>query len=240
EVLGSCVGIRLSDFHGNVGMYVVKQEYRGTGIGKQLWNEAIAHLGERNKGLSAVSALLPVYRDKAGFSQIADWSVDLYKLNDASKLCTQFRLDSRNSAPFLLLNSQSRRIANTIQMRELKSDVWNASNKMSVKISQDLIPALIAYDFGLHFYDRSSIVELTVNERDCRGRVALRGDTVLGYGCIKPNLQGAWMIAPLFAENELVARRLLYDLVNSLSASEQKRAVVLKSPTDVFIETLLH
>lgn len=49
EIVGSCCGIRLSPLHANVGMYVVRSDCRGGGLGKQLWNAAIEHVGPRNK-----------------------------------------------------------------------------------------------------------------------------------------------------------------------------------------------
>ena len=80
--MGSCVGIRLSPFHGNVGMFVVKEEYRGCGIGTAIWQRAIKHLGDRrNKGLSAVPKLFHIYVEKAQFNKVASWDVILFKLD---------------------------------------------------------------------------------------------------------------------------------------------------------------
>ncbi|CAG2170590.1 unnamed protein product [Oppiella nova] len=85
-ILGSCCGIRLSGSRGYLGMYVVSAQWRGIGIGKQIWNSAIQHLGSRNLGLSAVADLFQLYRDKAGFGHVADWTVDLYRLENMPKL----------------------------------------------------------------------------------------------------------------------------------------------------------
>src|SRR5690606_844786 len=62
-------------------MFVVRDDCRGGGIGKILWGMAIEHLGLRNKGLSAVSKMLPIYRDRAGFNRIAAWSIRLLILD---------------------------------------------------------------------------------------------------------------------------------------------------------------
>ncbi|RWS13732.1 hypothetical protein B4U79_17957 [Dinothrombium tinctorium] len=220
-------------------MYVVQEAYRGTGIGKQIWNAAISHLGSRNKGLSAVSALLPVYRDKAGFSHIADWTVDLYKLEDTSTLCKQLSKSTDSvSAEFAAFHQKSQRrlITNSDHTLDINTnrafDNENQWKLSTTLITKELIQDVIAYDFSLHFYDRSKIIALTLNEKNCRSRVAFRGGKVVGYGCLKPNLQGLWMLSPLYADDEEVARQLFCDLLSTLSPNEQKSGVVLKSPSN--------
>ena len=83
--------MKLSPKHGYVGMYVVDKDYRGLGVGQQVWNAAQIHLGCRNKGLSAVAHLFELYRDKSGFSQVAEWTVDLYKLSDVSTVLRRYK-----------------------------------------------------------------------------------------------------------------------------------------------------
>ncbi|XP_067123389.1 uncharacterized N-acetyltransferase YitH-like [Centruroides vittatus] len=202
DILGSCCGVRLSEEHGYVGMYVVKPEYRSLGIGKKVWNAAIEHLGDRNKGLSAVDSYFPLYRDKAGFNVVADWTVDLYRSENAPEM----DLDLAD----LYLDSKLRILP--ISDEELMRDV-------------------IAYDKEIHVYDRSKIVRLSLMERGCISRVALLGDSVCGYGCIKPGLQGLWIITPLYADSEHVAHLLLSELIGSLSEEEREKGFALKVPS---------
>ena len=68
--------------------------------------------------------------------------------------------------------------------------------------------------------------------------MALLGQTVVGYGCVKPNLQNMWIVSPLYADNEFVARILLLDLVTDLVFYRQYSwhqkagsSIVLKSPS---------
>lgn len=229
-------------------MYVVKGEYRGAGIGKQIWNAAIEHLGYRNKGLSAVAQLFPVYRDKAGFNHVADWTVDLYKLESPWMLCKNLtkkpnNILARQAAPYVPnhLCPTYPRITNPVQMPDIinQNESTNRyhSNQLidglkTVPLTRILLPHVIRFDSTLHSYDRSKIVALALKENGARTRVALQGDKVLGYGCLKPNLQGLWMVTPLYAQNELVARRILIDLLKSLDEEELISGVVLKSPSD--------
>ena len=225
--MGSCCGIRLSRTHGYVGMYVVSAEWRGIGIGKQIWNAAIQHLGSRNKGLSAVADLFQLYRDRAGFSHVADWTVDLYKLEKMPKLYKYFGSDhslvtSDDELPIYQLNYGMSEYCSVSVSKKFRTEA----------INERLIPEVIAYDKRLHSYDRSKIVSLTIRESKCRTRVALLGDMIVGYGCIKPNLQNLWMITPLYADNEYIARMLMSDLIGSLSMLELDEGVVLKTPSN--------
>lgn len=80
--MGSCVAIRLSSYHGNIGLFVVKENFRGCGIGTTIFDMAVAHLGEhRNKGLSAVPRMYHIYRDRAKFNKVAAWEVVMFRLD---------------------------------------------------------------------------------------------------------------------------------------------------------------
>ena len=76
------MAIRLSSYHGNIGLFVVKENFRGCGIGTTIFDMAVAHLGEhRNKGLSAVPAMYHIYRDRAKFNKVASWEVSMCRLD---------------------------------------------------------------------------------------------------------------------------------------------------------------
>lgn len=400
--------MRLSPAHGYVGMYVVSKAYRGLGIGKQVWSAAIEHLGDRNKGLSAVAQLFTLYRDKAGFGQVADWTVNLYKLDNMalifqckrhhqaryhfrqrprqrqgkhqsqrqqltggngkrksmmnhhslyecykniSNCHTQFdcsncfveqydnqcnffclaneyinrerkylrqinskrsnelsddedesygfsklffndeeagggggnntnatsntnsdvsdldeeaidletRLsmdhdeDVENRTPIAVRNGEDkenvrRTVANTlgccIKLRHYCNSYHCNNGKLRTIIvspeNEALIDDVLDYDRKMHSYDRSRIVRCTLGEQNCISRVALLGQTVVGYGCVKPNLQNMWMISPLYADNEYVARLLLLDLVTdhifvsqfNATGHETMANIVLKTPSN--------
>ncbi|CAG2112226.1 unnamed protein product [Medioppia subpectinata] len=62
-----------SEDFANIGAYCVRPEYRGHGIGQSLWNTGMAHMGDRNIGLFAISdKMLAIYRDKHNFKHIAN------------------------------------------------------------------------------------------------------------------------------------------------------------------------
>lgn len=52
--------------YGFLGMYIVKPELRGLGYGIEIWNTAMAYMGDRNVGLDGVVAQISNY-EKSGF-----------------------------------------------------------------------------------------------------------------------------------------------------------------------------
>ncbi|KAH7640216.1 hypothetical protein HUG17_7683 [Dermatophagoides farinae] len=386
RIIGSCCGMCLSKTHGYVGMYVVSKEYRGLGIGKQVWSAAINHLGTRNQGLSAVSHLFTLYRDKAGFSQVADWTVDLYRLDYMERMilihCNKHqqikrrKYEKRQKAGNNLMTTvtvhddgngdgstttttttttstttttttkyqfddedKRRRheyaeIISSLTTKECvfcclghqykskerkylrqKRMMVSMNSKSNVEFSDDesygfsslffgdgetdngndgngndsvakenvidpstaTTPAklkksnnfgfadsiqlesleflfkirfckcirchVVEYDQRLHQYDRSRIVALTLMEKNCISRIAMLGHAVVGYGCVKPSLQNMWIMCPLYADNEYVARMLMIDLISDLILISQSStnlfsnntitpSVVLKAPSN--------
>ncbi|OTF70035.1 hypothetical protein BLA29_002077 [Euroglyphus maynei] len=283
RIIGSCCGMCLSKTHGYVGMYVVSKEYRGLGIGKQVWSAAINHLGTRNQGLSAVSHLFTLYRDKAGFSQVADWTVDLYRLDYMERMilihCNKHQQIKRrkyekrkNHLMTVMIgdgdghedvdDADKRRrhehveIISSLTTKECvfcclghqyksKERKYLRQKRMMINMNiilngqdEQLIEKVVLYDQRLHQYDRSRFVRLTLIEKNCISRIAVLGQTVVGYGCAKPSLQNMWIMCPLYADNEYVARMLMIDLISDLILISQSStntiipSVVLKTPSN--------
>lgn len=202
QIVGCCCGIALSDSHGYVGMYVVRRNHRGIGLGRILWNAAISRLGDRNIGLSSGEKMLPFYREKAGFSMTAEWTVDLYT-------ATTVRLPSDPlifvvPAPYIIV----------------------------IDPPSPLVQCVIKYDASIHKYDRSDIVKATVSEVDTITVMAVKqknGDCMTtGYACMKKSLQGHWLLAPVYADDYESAYLLIYGLLNNLTDNERREGVVAK------------
>ncbi|MEX3936256.1 GNAT family N-acetyltransferase [Paraburkholderia phymatum] len=67
EPVGSISAVAYDARFGFIGLYIVKPEFRGKGLGLRIWQHGIAYLGERNIGLDGVVAQQPNYR-KSGFA----------------------------------------------------------------------------------------------------------------------------------------------------------------------------
>jgi ribosomal protein S18 acetylase RimI-like enzyme len=66
EPVGSISAVAYGERFGFVGLYIVKPEFRGKGLGLRIWQHGIAYLGDRNIGLDGVVAQQANYR-KSGF-----------------------------------------------------------------------------------------------------------------------------------------------------------------------------
>ena len=79
-----------------------------------------------------------------------------------------------------------------------------------------IIHSLLAFDAKLHSYDRRKIVRFLLTEPEVIVRVGVRDQKIVGYGVLKPSLQGDYMIAPLYAVDSVVGHAILCDLIKAL------------------------
>ncbi|TCK38916.1 ribosomal protein S18 acetylase RimI-like enzyme [Paraburkholderia sp. BL8N3] len=66
EPVGCVSAVAYGDGFGFIGLYIVKPEFRGKGLGMRLWEAGMAYLGDRNIGLDGVVAQQANYR-RSGF-----------------------------------------------------------------------------------------------------------------------------------------------------------------------------
>jgi GNAT superfamily N-acetyltransferase len=202
EICGCCAGIALSDTHGYIGMYVVKEKFRGFGLGRVLWNAAVNRLGDRNTSLSSATKMLKFYREKAGFSKTASWTVDLYTA----------------TAPSLPTNiSLSRPLPFTIRVRP---------DGPFVQHVLDYDFSIHKYDRSVVVKETIG-EEDTLTLMSVKPCIDKRLQAT-GYACMKKSLQGHWLIAPVYAECHNSARSLVHGLMNALTVEQQSKGIVAK------------
>ncbi len=67
EPVAAIAAVRNSPHFGFIGLYIVREGWRGRGLGLALWEVGLAHLGNRTVGLDAVAAQQANYA-RAGFA----------------------------------------------------------------------------------------------------------------------------------------------------------------------------
>ncbi|CAG2123246.1 unnamed protein product, partial [Medioppia subpectinata] len=73
KLLGYVAAVNLTDDFSFIGGYCVRPEYRGHGIGQNIWNTGMAHMGDRNVGEFAFTyKMFEIYRDFHNFKCIPD------------------------------------------------------------------------------------------------------------------------------------------------------------------------
>jgi ribosomal protein S18 acetylase RimI-like enzyme len=66
EPVACLAAVRFGENFGFLGLYIVRPEYRGRGIGQAVWAAGMAHLAGRNLGLNGVLEQVPKY-EQSGF-----------------------------------------------------------------------------------------------------------------------------------------------------------------------------
>jgi len=199
QIAGCCCGIALSADHGYIGMFVVGQRFRGVGLGRILWNAAITRLGDRNISLSSADKMLPFYRDKAGFTVAADWTVDLY-------CTTNVRLPAEHllqSFPVVISVDPFGPLVHCVMKYDSAIHKYDRSR---------IVKALIAESGTMTIMSIKENVECTTS----------------GYACMKKSMQGHWLIAPVYADDYASAYSLIYGLLDSLNEKQRQEGVVAK------------
>lgn len=202
QIAGCCAGIALSDSHGYIGMYVVKDSFRGLGLGRVLWNAAINRLGDRNASLSSATKMLKFYREKAGFSKTASWTVDLYT---ATTPCLSTNSSFSRPLPFTILVRPEGPFVQHVLDYDYSIHKYDRSTVVTETIREEGTITLMS-------------VKPSIDERF----------QATGYACMKKSLQGHWLIAPVYAEDHSSARSLVHGLMNKLTYEQQCEGIVAK------------
>ena len=193
RIIGVCGSPVTTHSSGFLGLYGVEKSHQNRGIGKQLFNLCLKHIGDRNCGLHAVPEYLDIYQNKAGFG-----------ISEGRSMVA-FRGIPKN------VDNLQMTINGSFKVKELNED-----NKSS------LLSKIIKYDSKVHKDNRQKLLTLTLNKSDYLTFVAIdeTNDEVLGYGCIRPNSGHQGMIGPVYADNHSMAEVLIYNLIKSCKLSQ--------------------
>lgn len=202
QIAGCCCGISLSADHGYVGMYVVGRKYRGIGLGRILWNAAISRLGDKNISLSSAEKMLPFYKEKAGFSISADWTVDLYTATNA-RLPSEHMFAVRTS--YIISVDPLGPLVQCVLDYDAATHSYDRSGVVRATLAEPGTLCLVAVKQSL--------------DGDCK---------TSGYACMKKSLQGHWLIAPVYADDYECAYSLIYGLLDTLNDNQRSEGVVAK------------
>ncbi|GFY54514.1 n-acetyltransferase domain-containing protein, partial [Trichonephila inaurata madagascariensis] len=79
ELAGLCCGTILDSDLGFMGLYMVKENMRGKGVGFKLWKATREHIGDRNIGVCGDMENFVKYREKEGFEHVQDYVIKYYE-----------------------------------------------------------------------------------------------------------------------------------------------------------------
>ncbi|WP_074701922.1 GNAT family N-acetyltransferase [Nitrosomonas ureae] len=173
--------VKYSDSFGFMGLYIVKEPYRGQQYGLRLWHAGLNYLKGCNIGLDGVVAQQDNYI-KSGF-QAAYRNIRYQGLTGGQFPCNPELIELAN-IPFA---------------------------------------QICLYDSAFFPADRTKFLKLWLTQPDSIALGIIRNNRIVAYGVIRPCRIG-YKIAPLFADNPLLAETLWLGL---LAAVEENQSVFL-------------
>lgn len=169
QVIGCCAAPVTTHQSGFLGLYVVDKRYQRLGIGPQLFNRALDHVGERNCGLGAVPSKFDIYKNRAGFGV-------------------------EEGCAMVITEGVPRGVEKLMTLDRMSSSKWRLRKLISVEYDEDLVKAIVAFDETVHLDNRDRLLRLCLAKEDTVTYAVLDGDSgqVVGYGCIRPDSSKSW------------------------------------------------
>jgi hypothetical protein len=208
--LVACISIvHYSDAFAFLGFYICAKVHRGNGFGMVLWEAAIARAAGRVIGLDGVLEQQDNYA-RSGFVRSHN----------------NIRFGGTPNAHWP--ESQNESVATSCQVTPIGTGAWQQYDRLWQQY--ELLTAVQQYDCKFFHADRSVFIRAWLMEDGHFTRVATTAEKIVGYGVLRPCKQG-FKIAPLFADNELIARKLLADLIATAI-----RSATRDRPITIFID----
>lgn len=174
-----------------LGMYAVKPELHGKGIGMKMYNRLMKHINSRNLGMYAVLEHLDMYRDKAGFKAQDSRQLVIFETNESNPPNVELLVNSIRGTRVCPLTAEH--YESVIEYDQTIHGY--PRNRLLRNVFQEP--------------DTAAFVAIDVEEH--------HDSPIQGYGCIRTNNIGKAMIGPLYANNDAVAELLMKNLFHKLS-----------------------
>ncbi|KFM82368.1 hypothetical protein X975_09919, partial [Stegodyphus mimosarum] len=133
QIVGACSGMAYGPDRGFMGLYMVREEYRGHGIGKQLWNKAMKHLEGRNMGVRGKEFMFSEYRDKRGFVHQSNYVMCFYKCSETSLVLPKLNVDGLGIVSLTGKGVWPRKPELVANIRSLKSTLAQNTGEYALK-----------------------------------------------------------------------------------------------------------
>jgi ribosomal protein S18 acetylase RimI-like enzyme len=161
EPVGCISAVAYDERFGFIGLYLVKPEFRGMGLGMRIWQHGVAYLGNRNVGLDGVVAQQANYR-KSGF-RLAYRNIRFQSVVEGA---VGARVSRVSELPFNQLSNYDQRFFPACRARFLREWVGQADS-VALAVVQDaritgygVLRACVAgYKIGPLFADNEQIAE---------------------------------------------------------------------------------
>eukprot|EP00013_Stygamoeba_regulata_P001521 CAMPEP_0177634198 /NCGR_PEP_ID=MMETSP0447-20121125/3241_1 /TAXON_ID=0 /ORGANISM="Stygamoeba regulata, Strain BSH-02190019" /LENGTH=315 /DNA_ID=CAMNT_0019135905 /DNA_START=151 /DNA_END=1098 /DNA_ORIENTATION=- len=197
-VVGGIVAAAYDSSYGFIGLYIVRPDWRGRGVGLQLWRRALDHLGARTIGLDGVPAQQSNYA-KWGFVKAYD-NVR-YVVHGPACACGGTASTAAATA------------AAAEPAPALPGTADAAACRLVCPAADVPRAALEQYDRALHPAPRPTLLHAWLRLPGTASAALCTSDgTVVGFGAVRQAAGGGWRVGPLAADTPAHAARLLEHL----------------------------
>lgn len=205
EILGMCAGVFVDPETAFIGLYAVRPELQGKGIGIKIWNRIMAHINGKNAGLYAVPEHLHTYRDRAGF-----------RVEDSIRMIV-YEGDGPSSTEDLVHE------VGNVGISEASEDLLHQIVSYDTKITYVDRSHLLRHT--IREKDTVSLVAFETDQQrvgSAKGNFDAASSRVLGYICMRTNNIGKAMVGPLYADNDAVAELLMNEALKRLPVASSR------------------
>lgn len=216
KLMGFCAGTKHGEDIGFIGMYFVKSEYRGCGVGSALFKAVCRYLDGRNLCMAAALPMVEKYRTRSAFKVVSNW---------------KFR--TAEGTPHLE-NFLPPPVANVSMVAPTSEDLIRAAIAYDAKVAGMARDAWCRHWLTGHPTGRSLVA---VTEEVVDGQRTMK---CVGFVQLHEIHMGRLRIGPLYSETTQVARRLLYELLTSYPGIENREVVFAFVASDDRVFNVAH
>ncbi|KAH7704533.1 Protein T24A6.20 [Aphelenchoides avenae] len=192
ELIGSVCSATYPSVKGSkrlttVGMFFIRPDHRGTGLGMELFNRLLSNpkVADDNKGLTGVPPMAPKYAKVFGFDKFTEWTVYTIKAKISD------------------LQPDKLKVPGGIKVTDPESAGWDRIYQYDAK-----------FVGGVH---RDAYLKAWISSPAAHVKVALNSSgEIVGLGVIREAYNKRLSVGPLYAENEATAGAILRSILESI------------------------
>lgn len=203
-------------------MYGVLPEYRGSGVGKLLFEKCLDFAGDRNVSLYAVHDMRQKYIDRYKFTSSGVSMVNYGGVLNKNRLVGKSINDKDSEIKITTLNLKEEVEQVVKNLIKFDKEILNLSEDQS---REPLI--LKALQDSTNYHCRIALSKLT--------------NQVLGFGCLRKHemLANTFICGPVYGKSPDICQKMLVSLIDSLSASDGAQISLIYNAIDANEQSLL-
>lgn len=208
QVIGVCaspIGPQDTAFFG---LYGLRAEYRGRGVGTKLFQRCLDYIGpERNIGLYAAQSMQQKYMERGGFT---------IREHVSSVTCAGIPRSD-------LIEKLQHKV------KSFNGDIHFVIGNDSTESNSSLVQMIINFDQAIHCESRDRLIHAVLNNSDYSTCAIVLNEQIQGYGCLRRHSRTSrFMLGPIYANNYEIALQIVTNLLARQSIEQiQSNGIII-------------